>query len=60
MTNTLTTDIPATVAQVNRASNAGADIVRTVCTDQDSTAALCIAAVNVPIIADIHFTKAGH
>ena len=57
MTNTLTTDISATVAQVNRASNAGADIVRISVPDQDSTAALrhIIAAVNVPIIADIHF-----
>ena len=57
MTNTLTTDIDATVAQILRAENAGVDIVRVSCPDEDSTAALkhIVAQVNVPVVADIHF-----
>lgn len=57
MTNTLTTDIDATVAQVLRAEKAGVDIVRISCPDEESTAALkhIIKQVNVPIVADIHF-----
>lgn len=57
MTNTLTTDIDATVAQILRAEKAGADIVRVSCPDEESTAALkhIIKQVHVPIVADIHF-----
>ncbi len=57
MTNTLTTDIPGTIAQIRRAEAAGVDIVRVSCPDEESTAALrhIIAAVEVPIVADIHF-----
>ncbi|MBV8914545.1 MAG: flavodoxin-dependent (E)-4-hydroxy-3-methylbut-2-enyl-diphosphate synthase, partial [Acetobacteraceae bacterium] len=33
MTNTLTTDVPATVAQIRRAEEAGVDIVRVSCPD---------------------------
>src|SRR5271156_4780431 len=57
MTNTLTTDIDATVAQILRAEAAGVDIVRVSCPDEESTAALSeiVKGVNVPIIADIHF-----
>jgi (E)-4-hydroxy-3-methylbut-2-enyl-diphosphate synthase len=57
MTNTLTTDVAATVAQIRRAEEVGVDIVRVSCPDEDSTKALkdIIAQVNVPIIADIHF-----
>ena len=58
MTNTLTTtDVEATVAQINAAAEAGADIVRVSCPDEDSTAALRIIRKNspVPIVADIHF-----
>jgi (E)-4-hydroxy-3-methylbut-2-enyl-diphosphate synthase len=57
MTNTLTTDVDATVAQIRRAERAGADIVRVSCPDQDSTAALAeiVRQVEVPIVADIHF-----
>ena len=40
MTNTLTTDVAATVAQIRRAEAAGVDIVRVSCPDQESTAAL--------------------
>ena len=57
MTNTLTTDIDGTVAQILRAETAGVDIVRVSCPDEESTAALrhIIPQVNVPIVADIHF-----
>ena len=57
MTNTLTTDVNGTVAQILRLEEAGADIVRVSCPDQESTAALkdIIKQVHVPIVADIHF-----
>ncbi|MFH1804409.1 MAG: flavodoxin-dependent (E)-4-hydroxy-3-methylbut-2-enyl-diphosphate synthase [Pseudomonadota bacterium] len=57
MTNTLTTDVAGTVAQIQALENAGADIVRVSCPDQESTAALkhIILQVKVPIVADIHF-----
>ena len=57
MTNTLTTDVAATVAQVHALEEAGADIVRISCPDEGSTAALkeIIAETSVPIVADIHF-----
>ncbi|MGH7121946.1 MAG: flavodoxin-dependent (E)-4-hydroxy-3-methylbut-2-enyl-diphosphate synthase [Acetobacteraceae bacterium] len=57
MTNTLTTDVAATVAQIHRAEKAGVDIVRVSCPDQESTRALkeIVRAVDVPIVADIHF-----
>ncbi|SCA56066.1 1-hydroxy-2-methyl-2-(E)-butenyl 4-diphosphate synthase [Candidatus Terasakiella magnetica] len=57
MTNTLTTDVDATVAQVLAMEEAGADIVRISVPDEASSAALkdIIKQVNVPIVADIHF-----
>ncbi len=57
MTNTLTTDVEATVAQVLALEEAGADIVRISVPDEESSAALkhIIKRVNVPIVADIHF-----
>ena len=57
MTNTLTTDIAGTNAQIASAVEAGADLVRVSCPDEDSTAALkdIVKASAVPIIADIHF-----
>ena len=57
MTNTLTTDVEATIAQINSAAEAGADIVRVSCPDEESTAALRTICQNspVPVIADIHF-----
>jgi (E)-4-hydroxy-3-methylbut-2-enyl-diphosphate synthase len=57
MTNTLTSDVKATVEQVNAAAAAGADIVRVSCPDEDSTNALkeIVRQVTVPIVADIHF-----
>lgn len=57
MTNTLTSDVSETVAQIKRLEEAGADIVRVSCPDEDSTQALAkiIPQVKVPIVADIHF-----
>ena len=57
MTNTLTTDVKATIDQINRLEEKGADIVRVSCPDEDSTKSLksIIKNVNVPIVADIHF-----
>ncbi len=57
MTNTLTHDVAATVAQIQRAEAAGVDIVRVSCPDQESALALkdIVKQVNVPIVADIHF-----
>ncbi|SDF93212.1 flavodoxin-dependent (E)-4-hydroxy-3-methylbut-2-enyl-diphosphate synthase [Thalassobaculum litoreum] len=57
MTNTLTADVEATVAQIQRCEAAGADIVRVSCPDEDSARALkqITAQVSVPIVADIHF-----
>src|SRR6266478_9629920 len=57
MTNTLTADAEATIAQIRRAEEAGVDIVRVSCPDEASTAALSaiVRASKVPIVADIHF-----
>ena len=57
MTNTLTTNIKDTVKQIHSLEEAGADIVRVSCPDEDSTKALkfIVKEVNVPIVADIHF-----
>jgi len=57
MTNTLTTDVEGTIAQIRRAELAGVDIVRVSCPDQESALALkhIVPEVNVPIVADIHF-----
>src|SRR6201996_1842499 len=57
MTNTLTTDVEGTVAQIRRAEEAGVDIVRVSCPDEESTAALkhIVRQVKVPIVPDIHF-----
>ena len=57
MTNTLTTDVKGTIAQVQAAAEAGADIVRISVPDEASSAALklIVPEVSVPIVADIHF-----
>ena len=57
MTNTDTADVAATVAQVQAAADAGADIVRVSTPDEASTAALAeiVRQSPVPIVADIHF-----
>ena len=57
MTNTLTTDIKGTIRSNSSLEEAGADIVRVSCPDEDSTKALksIVKEVSVPIVADIHF-----
>jgi (E)-4-hydroxy-3-methylbut-2-enyl-diphosphate synthase len=57
MTNTLTSDAVATIDQIRRCEEAGADLIRVSCPDTDSTAALgkIVRAARIPIIADIHF-----
>ena len=57
MTNTITSDVKKTSAQINSCAEAGAEIVRVSCPDIDSTKALKeICKISpVPIVADIHF-----
>ena len=57
MTNTLTADAVATIAQIRELEEAGADIVRVSCPDEESTAAFkeIARAAKVPLVADIHF-----
>ncbi|WP_106744490.1 flavodoxin-dependent (E)-4-hydroxy-3-methylbut-2-enyl-diphosphate synthase [Yoonia maritima] len=57
MTNTLTTDVKGTIAQIQAAADAGADIVRVSVPDEASSKALreIVPEVSVPIVADIHF-----
>ena len=57
MTNTLTSDHKSTIEQINKVTEAGADIVRVSCPDSKSTESLktIIKHVDVPIVADIHF-----
>ena len=57
MTNTLTSDHKSTIEQINKVTEAGADIVRVSCPDIKSTESLktIIQYIDVPIVADIHF-----
>ena len=57
MTNTLTTNINATMKQIEDSVEAGADIIRISCPDKASTTALreLVKLSPIPIIADIHF-----
>lgn len=57
MTNTPTSDAAATIDQIRRLEEAGADIVRVSCPDEDSTRAFRTIAreARVPLVADIHF-----
>ncbi len=57
MTNTLTSDAKATIAQIQACADAGADIVRVSCPDEASTAAMyeIVRESPVPLVADIHF-----
>jgi len=57
MTNTLTHDVAATVAQIRAMTEAGVDIARVSCPDRESALALkqIVREVTVPIVADIHF-----
>jgi (E)-4-hydroxy-3-methylbut-2-enyl-diphosphate synthase len=57
MTNTETTDVCATVDQINQIQQAGADIVRVSVPSMDAAGAFgeIRKRVNVPLVADIHF-----
>ena len=57
MTNPLTSDAGATIDQIRQLEEAGADIVRVSCPDEDSPAAFATIAkaAKVPLVADIHF-----
>ncbi len=57
MTNTLTSDVKATVEQIRRQEAVGCDITRCSCPDEASAKALkeITKQVNIPIVADIHF-----
>src|SRR6201996_3913692 len=57
MTKTETADIPATLAQIKRVAEAGADLVRcAVPRERDAEALRTIVRESpIPIIADIHF-----
>jgi len=57
MTNTPTTDIDLTLAQIEKCVEAGADIIRVSCPDKNSTTALkqLVRLSPIPIVADIHF-----
>lgn len=57
MTNTETTDVIATVDQIQRIQNAGADIVRVSVPSMDAAEAFgeIRKRVDIPLVADIHF-----
>ncbi len=57
MTNTLTSDVKATIEQIRRQQAAGCDITRCSCPDADSARALkaIVKEVEIPVVADIHF-----
>lgn len=57
MTTTKTHDVETTVAQINELADAGCDIVRVACLDQNDAHAIKAikAKTTIPIVADIHF-----
>ncbi len=57
MTNTETTDVEATVGQIKKIQDAGADIVRVSVPSLDAAEAFgeIRKQVNIPLVADIHF-----
>ena len=57
MTNTLTQDTSNTIKQIQEISQAGADIVRVSCPDEESSYALkeITKHIDIPLVADIHF-----
>ncbi len=57
MTNTDTGDAKATLEQIDRIAEAGADIVRVSCPTKESTAAMSEICQHspIPVVADIHF-----
>ena len=57
MTNTLTTDVKATLKQIEQLQDSGADIVRVSVPDQESADAFkkIKKSSTIPLVADIHF-----
>jgi (E)-4-hydroxy-3-methylbut-2-enyl-diphosphate synthase len=57
MTNTDTSDVKATVAQIKELEEAGCEIIRIAVPDQEVVDVIpeIIKRINVPVIADIHF-----
>jgi (E)-4-hydroxy-3-methylbut-2-enyl-diphosphate synthase len=57
MTNTVTGDVKATIDQIRQVEEAGCDIVRVSCPDEDATRAMkaITKAAKIPVVADIHF-----
>lgn len=57
MTNTTTTDVAASLAQIERIAAAGADLVRLTAQGVREAEAMAVMApqVSVPLVADIHF-----
>ena len=57
MTNTITGDARATIDQIRQVEEAGCDIVRVSCPDEDATRAMkaIVKAAKIPVVADIHF-----
>ena len=57
MTNTATTDVKGTIAQIEDLEKAGCDIVRVSIPDEDSLKAFgkIKKGIRLPLIADIHF-----
>lgn len=57
MTNTFTSDIGATVAQISQLEKAGCEIVRVAVPDMESARAISAIKkqISIPLIADIHF-----
>ncbi len=57
MTNTNTTDIESTVAQIRKLEDAGCEIVRVAVPDQEAAVAIRSIrdGISIPLIADIHF-----
>ena len=57
MTNTPTEDVGATIDQIRRCEEAGADIIRVSCPTAEATERFdeITKAANIPIVADIHF-----
>ncbi len=57
MTNTKTTDVEATVAQINALEKAGCDIIRCAVPSMEAASAIkeIKKRINIPLVADIHF-----
>jgi len=59
MTNTDTSDVESTVAQILRLEKVGCEIIRVAVPDEEAARALSEirAAIHIPLIADIHFSS---